>query len=70
MPRQVALHVGAIYPFFAPAIGALGAFIAGSNTGSNLMFGQFQFGVAENLGMPTTIMVALPCRQSGLPQVT
>ena len=59
MAEWVALHVGAIYPFFAPAVGALGAFIAGSNTVSNLMFGLFQFGVAENLGMPTTIMVAL-----------
>jgi lactate permease len=59
MAEWVALHVGAIYPFFAPAIGALGAFIAGSNTVSNLMFGLFQFGVAERLAMPTTIMVAL-----------
>jgi len=59
MAEWVALHVGVIYPFFAPAIGALGAFIAGSNTISNLMFGLFQFGVAERLMMPTTIMVAL-----------
>jgi len=59
MAEWVALHVGVIYPFFAPAIGALGAFIAGSNTISNLMFGLFQFGVAERLLMPTTIMVAL-----------
>lgn len=59
MAEWVALHVGAIYPFFAPTIGALGAFIAGSNTVSNLMFGLFQFGVAENLAMSTTLMVAL-----------
>lgn len=59
MAEWVALHVGVIYPFFAPAIGALGAFIAGSNTVSNLMFGLFQFGVAERLAVPTTIMVAL-----------
>jgi len=59
MAEWVALHVGVIYPFFAPTIGALGAFIAGSNTVSNLMFGLFQFGVAERLMMPTTIMVAL-----------
>jgi lactate permease len=59
MAEWVALHVGVIYPFFAPSIGALGAFIAGSNTVSNLMFGLFQFGVAERLMMPTTIMVAL-----------
>jgi lactate permease len=59
MAEWVALHVGKVYPLFAPAIGALGAFIAGSNTVSNLMFSFFQFGVAERLMMPTTLMVAL-----------
>ncbi|MCH6233171.1 L-lactate permease [Cognataquiflexum rubidum] len=59
MAEWVALKVGMIYPLFAPSVGALGAFIAGSNTVSNLMFGLFQFGVAERLSMPTTIMVAL-----------
>jgi lactate permease len=59
MAEWVALHVGEVYPLFAPSIGALGAFIAGSNTVSNLMFGFFQFGVAERLLMPTTFMVAL-----------
>jgi lactate permease len=59
MAEWVASHVGEVYPFFAPSIGALGAFIAGSNTVSNLMFSFFQFGVAERLVMPTTFMVAL-----------
>lgn len=59
MAEWVAVNVGRIYPFFAPSIGALGAFIAGSNTVSNLMFSLFQFGVAERLMMPTTIIVAL-----------
>ncbi len=59
MAEWVAGNVGAVYPMFAPAIGALGAFIAGSNTVSNLMFGLFQFGVATNLAMPTYLIVAL-----------
>ncbi len=59
MAEWVAGNVGTIYPLFAPAVGALGAFIAGSNTVSNLMFSMFQFGVAEKLFMPTTIIVAL-----------
>jgi lactate permease len=59
MAEWVASNVGNIYPLFAPSIGALGAFIAGSNTVSNLMFSFFQFGVAERLLMPTTFMVAL-----------
>lgn len=58
MARFIADSVGSIYPLLAPAIGALGAFIAGSNTISNMMFSQFQFGVAENLGISTALIVA------------
>lgn len=59
MADWVAAHFGRVYPLFAPAIGALGAFIAGSNTVSNLMFSLFQFGVAVRLGLSTTLIVAL-----------
>lgn len=59
MAEWVALHVGEVWPLFAPSIGALGAFIAGSNTVSNLMFSLFQFGVAESLALPPTMIVAL-----------
>lgn len=58
MARFVADSVGGIYPLLAPSIGALGAFIAGSNTVSNMMFSQFQFGVAENLGISTALIIA------------
>ncbi|MHB0775865.1 L-lactate permease [Halomonas sp. WWR20] len=59
MARLVADSVGGVYPFFAPAVGALGAFIAGSNTVSNLMLADFQFNVAQALGLSTAMMVAL-----------
>lgn len=59
MAEWVAGNVGEVYPLFAPAIGALGAFIAGSNTISNLMFTLFQFGVATKLMMPSFMIVAL-----------
>ena len=59
MANFVAQSVGDIYPFFAPMVGALGAFIAGSNTVSNMMLAQFQFGVADALGISTAFMVAL-----------
>ena len=59
MANWVADTVGNIYPMFAPAVGALGAFIAGSNTVSNMMLSQFQFGVADALGVSTALMVAL-----------
>ena len=59
MANFVATSVGDIYPLFAPMVGALGAFIAGSNTVSNMMLSQFQFGVADALGLSTAFMVAL-----------
>jgi lactate permease len=59
MAEWVAGNVGSVWPFFAPMTGALGAFIAGSNTVSNLMFAAFQYGVAERLAMSTVFIVAL-----------
>ena len=59
MAEWVAIHVGNIWPLFAPSIGALGAFIAGSNTVSNLMFSLFQFGIAQKLMISTSLTVAL-----------
>lgn len=59
MAEWVASNVGRIYPLFAPSIGALGAFIAGSNTVSNLMFSFFQFGVSERLAISSTFIIAL-----------
>jgi lactate permease len=59
MAEWVAGNVGQIWPLFAGMTGALGAFIAGSNTVSNLMFSAFQFGVAERLAMSTVMIVAL-----------
>jgi len=58
MAKLVADSVGNVYPFFAPAVGGLGAFIAGSNTVSNLMLSQFQFNTAGLLGVSGSVMVA------------
>ncbi|CAL9431788.1 L-lactate permease [Nocardiopsis dassonvillei] len=49
---------GAAWPLYAPWIGALGAFVAGSNTVSNLMFSLFQFSTAERIGVPQETVVA------------
>ncbi len=40
---------GALYPFFAPTIGALGTFLTGSDTSANILFGKLQAGVAEHI---------------------
>jgi lactate permease len=59
MAEWAAAQVGMAWPFFAPLVGALGAFIAGSNTISNLMFTLFQFGVAERLAISGVMVLAL-----------
>ncbi|SHO49381.1 L-lactate permease [Desulfopila aestuarii] len=59
MASFVAESFGSIYPIFAPTVGALGAFIAGSNTVSNMMLSQFQFEVANALSISGAILVAL-----------
>jgi lactate permease len=59
MAQWVSINVGQVWPMFAPAIGALGAFIAGSNTVSNLMFVLFQYGIADSLGMSMAMVIAL-----------
>ncbi|GAA0245835.1 L-lactate permease [Haladaptatus pallidirubidus] len=48
---------GGVYPFFAALVGAFGAFLAGSNTVSDILFGTFQYNVAQNLGVSRTILV-------------
>ena len=59
MAGYVADTVGGIWPLFAGVTGALGAFIAGSNTVSNLMFAAFQHGVAARLAISSSMIVAL-----------
>ena len=50
---------GQSWPLFAPMIGAMGSFIAGSATVSNMMFSLFQFGVAAEIDVPSSVVVSL-----------
>ncbi len=45
---------GGSYPIFAPLIGAVGTFVTGSDTSSNILFAKLQVNVAHNLGMDGT----------------
>ncbi|MCV5222979.1 L-lactate permease, partial [Escherichia coli] len=51
--------VGSAFPALSATVGALGAFIAGSNTVSNMMFSQFQFEVAQTLSISSVVVVSL-----------
>ena len=59
LAEWVAAAAGGTWPFFAPMIGALGAFVAGSNTVSDLMFSLFQYGVADRIGVSHVIILGL-----------
>ena len=59
LAEWVSTRVGAVWPMVSGAIGALGAFIAGSNTVSNMMLSEFQFGVATKLNISGFMVVAL-----------
>jgi lactate permease len=59
LAEGVAVLTGAAWPLFSPFIGGLGAFVAGSNTVSNMMFSLFQFGVGERIGYDPLWIVAL-----------
>ena len=59
LAEEAAQLTRSAWPFFAPAIGALGAFVAGSNTVSDLMFGLFQYGVADRIGAPHLVILGM-----------
>ncbi len=63
MPVAMAVWVGnlagPVWPFFAFLVGALGSFITGSATVSNLLFANFQYELAGNIGSSHEIVVAL-----------
>lgn len=42
---------GKLYPLFSPFVGAIGTFLTGSDTSSNILFGLLQKETAKNLGL-------------------
>jgi lactate permease len=62
MPLELAAlaadGAGAAWPLVAPVVGALGSFVAGSATFSNLMFSAFQSSVAIDVGIDPNLAVA------------
>ena len=58
MAKAVAALAGNAWPMLASYVGGLGAFITGSNTVSDLLFAEFQWGVAAQLELPRQIIVA------------
>jgi lactate permease len=49
---------GALFPFFSPLLGWLGVALTGSDTSSNVLFGNLQRITAEQLGMSPVLAAA------------
>lgn len=59
LSTAAAAILSSVWVFVAPFIGVLGAFMAGSNTTSNILFSAFQYEVAASAALPRLIIVAL-----------
>ncbi len=63
MPVELALAAsstfGSAWPLAAPFIGALGAFVSGSATFSNLTFSHLQYSIAQQTGINPEIILSL-----------
>jgi len=55
----LSLGLAPVYPFVAPFIGLLGAFMTGSNTNSNVIFAGLQQQTAQLLGLSAPLILAL-----------
>ena len=49
---------GVLYPFFGTLLGWLGVALTGSDTASNILFGNLQRITSEQLGLPSVLMAA------------
>jgi lactate permease len=58
LAEAAAAALGGAWPLLAPATGALGTFVTGSATASNILLTDFQRATAEALGLPVLLMAA------------
>jgi lactate permease len=58
LAEGLSASVGAAYPAMAPWLGAVGAFLTGSNTNSNLLFAPLQQEMARTLGLEEKLLLA------------
>lgn len=58
LAQGLAQGIGWAFPFMSPWIGALGAFMTGSNTNSNVVFAALQLRTSELLGYSAAVILA------------
>jgi lactate permease len=69
LARGLAEGVGKLFPLVSPWIGALGAFMTGSNTNSNVVFGALQLRTAQLLGLSVAIILGAQTAGAALASV-
>ena len=69
LAQGLANSVGAAFPLVAPWIGAIGAFMTGSNTNSNVVFAALQMRTAELLAYSVPIILAAQTAGAALASV-
>jgi lactate permease len=69
LARGLANLAGTFFPFVAPWIGSLGAFMTGSNTNSNVVFALLQLRTAQLLSISTAVILAGQTAGAGLASV-
>jgi lactate permease len=69
LARGLAESIRGLFPIFAPWIGAIGAFMTGSNTNSNVVFGALQMHTAQFLVYAVPVILAAQTAGAGLASV-
>jgi lactate permease len=69
LARGLAQSTGRFFPLVSPWIGALGSFMTGSNTNSNVVFGALQLRTAELLGYSAAIILGAQTAGAALASV-
>ncbi|MHB1384743.1 MAG: L-lactate permease [Bellilinea sp.] len=57
LAQGLSFAFGGVYPLVSPFIGALGAFITGSNNNANVLFAVLQMDTAKLLGLPVPLIL-------------
>jgi lactate permease len=69
LAQALATLAGEAFPVVAPWIGAIGAFMTGSNTNSNVVFTSLQLRTAELLAYPPAVILAAQTAGAALASV-
>jgi lactate permease len=59
LANRTADVTGRFFPIASPFFGVLGSFLTGNNSNANVLFGSFQYAIAQQLGVSGAVMSAV-----------